>query len=209
MTGGWDTRWPDEVEARLIELWSFEPRLSTKEIGIRLGFGPDGKNRVIGKAHRLKLERRPSPIRPHTQGWTPQRLAMLRNMYGAGRTHVYMAEQLGCCSSWVQRKLADLELLRGVGWRPRRQSGPSVTLAPLKSLEQIIAAVKKPAPAPKPAVSRPTANFGMCCFVVASAESKGGIRYCDEPITTRGPYCDAHRAVAYRPKPTRTLQEVA
>jgi hypothetical protein len=206
MTGGWDTQWPDELEARLIELWYFVPRLSTKEIAIRLGFGSDGKNRVIGKAHRLKLERRPSPIRPHTQGWTPQRLAMLRNMYGAGRTHVYMAEQLGCCSSWVQRKLADLELLRGVGWRPRRQSGPSVTLAPLKSLEQIIAAVKKPASAPTP---KPAANFGMCCFVLASAESKGGIRYCDDTITTRGPYCDAHRAVAYRPKPTRTLQEVA
>jgi hypothetical protein len=205
MTGGWDTHWPDEVEARLIELWYFVPQLSTKEIGIRLGFGPDGKNRVIGKAHRLKLERRPSPIRPLPENGAERRLLMLRNMFGAGRTDEFIAAQLGTCSSWVQRKRMELDLRHSERGRPKR-SGPSLTLAPLKSLEQIIAAVK--APAPKPA-SRPTANFGMCCFVVASAESKGGIRYCDEPITTRGPYCDAHRAIAYRPKPTRTLQEVA
>ena len=50
--------WADETIVRLRELWS--EGHSTAEIGRRLGVS---KNAVVGKAHRLDLPARPSPIR--------------------------------------------------------------------------------------------------------------------------------------------------
>ncbi|WP_040507307.1 GcrA family cell cycle regulator [Gluconobacter morbifer] len=50
--------WTDETIARLRELWS--QGLSTAEIGRQLSIT---KNAVVGKAHRLGLPPRPSPIR--------------------------------------------------------------------------------------------------------------------------------------------------
>ena len=50
--------WNDENVARLRELW--DQGLPTAQIGKLLGFT---KNAVVGKAHRIGLERRPSPIR--------------------------------------------------------------------------------------------------------------------------------------------------
>jgi len=50
--------WNDTIIAELRGLWS--AGLSTAEIGRRLGVS---KNAVVGKAHRLDLSPRPSPIR--------------------------------------------------------------------------------------------------------------------------------------------------
>ena len=50
--------WDDGNVARLKELW--DQGLPTAQIGKLLGFT---KNAVVGKAHRIGLERRPSPIR--------------------------------------------------------------------------------------------------------------------------------------------------
>lgn len=50
--------WNDETIARLRELWA--EGLSTAEIGRRMSVS---KNAVVGKAHRLNLPPRPSPIR--------------------------------------------------------------------------------------------------------------------------------------------------
>src|SRR5579871_2835385 len=53
-----DMVWSEETILRLRELW--EQGLSTAEIGRRLGVS---KNAIVGKAHRLDLTARPSPIR--------------------------------------------------------------------------------------------------------------------------------------------------
>ena len=50
--------WNEENVARLKELW--DQGLPTAQIGKLLDFT---KNAVVGKAHRIGLERRPSPIR--------------------------------------------------------------------------------------------------------------------------------------------------
>ena len=50
--------WNEDNVARLKELW--DQGLPTAQIGKLLGFT---KNAVVGKAHRIGLERRPSPIR--------------------------------------------------------------------------------------------------------------------------------------------------
>src|SRR4051794_24128151 len=50
--------WNEETIARIRALWA--EGLSTAEIGRRMGIS---KNAVVGKAHRLNLPARPSPIR--------------------------------------------------------------------------------------------------------------------------------------------------
>lgn len=55
--------WNDETIARLRALW--DEGHSTAEIGRRLGVS---KNAVVGKAHRLGLAARPSPIRREPSG---------------------------------------------------------------------------------------------------------------------------------------------
>jgi len=55
--------WNEDINDRLRSLWS--EGLSTAEIGRRLGVS---KNAVVGKAHRLKLPARPSPIRKSEPG---------------------------------------------------------------------------------------------------------------------------------------------
>ena len=53
--------WDDNNVSKLKELW--DQGLPTAQIGKLLGFT---KNAVVGKAHRIGLERRPSPIRRTT-----------------------------------------------------------------------------------------------------------------------------------------------
>jgi GcrA cell cycle regulator len=60
--------WTDDVIERLKALWA--EGLSTAEIGRRLGIS---KNAVVGKAHRLSLTARPSPIRRGPPGEAPKR----------------------------------------------------------------------------------------------------------------------------------------
>jgi GcrA cell cycle regulator len=60
--------WTDEVIAQLKLLWA--EGHSTAEIGRRMSIS---KNAVVGKAHRLTLEARPSPIRRGMEGETSRR----------------------------------------------------------------------------------------------------------------------------------------
>ena len=65
--------WTDDVIGRLKALWA--EGVSTAEIGRRIGVS---KNAVVGKAHRLLLEPRPSPIRRGAPAAAPKRPAVRR-----------------------------------------------------------------------------------------------------------------------------------
>lgn len=65
--------WTDETIAKLRTLWA--EGLSTAEIGRRLNIS---KNAVVGKAHRLNLPSRPSPIRRAEGDATPRPAAPKR-----------------------------------------------------------------------------------------------------------------------------------
>ena len=70
--------WTAEAIDRLRALWA--DGHSTAEIGRRMGIS---KNAVVGKAHRLNLPARPSPIRRETAGDAP-RQAPARPVRAAG-----------------------------------------------------------------------------------------------------------------------------
>ncbi len=65
--------WNEETIARIRALW--DQGLSTAEIGRRMGIT---KNAVVGKAHRLNLPARPSPIRRSQGERAPRRSAPRR-----------------------------------------------------------------------------------------------------------------------------------
>jgi GcrA cell cycle regulator len=69
--------WNDEAIARLRVLW--DEGHSTAEIGRRMAVS---KNAVVGKAHRLNLPARPSPIRRDVSGATPARQPAPRRVTG-------------------------------------------------------------------------------------------------------------------------------
>jgi GcrA cell cycle regulator len=69
--------WAEETIVRLRELWS--EGHSTAEIGRRLGVS---KNAVVGKAHRLDLPARPSPIRRDGNGEGVVRRSIPRRVAG-------------------------------------------------------------------------------------------------------------------------------
>ncbi len=69
--------WNDEAIARLRVLW--DEGHSTAEIGRRMAVS---KNSVVGKAHRLNLPARPSPIRRDAAGGASVRAAAPKRMTG-------------------------------------------------------------------------------------------------------------------------------
>jgi GcrA cell cycle regulator len=76
--------WSAEAITRLRELWS-DLRLSCAEIARRLGVS---KNAVVGKAHRLKLPARPSPIQKKgAQEVKSARAGDLRPTSSSGQIH--------------------------------------------------------------------------------------------------------------------------
>lgn len=71
-SSGGDADWSEDLVQRLRAFWA--EGHSTAEIGRRLGVS---KNAVVGKAHRLQLPRRPSPIQ-HGSTSTPRTAAPRR-----------------------------------------------------------------------------------------------------------------------------------
>ena len=69
--------WDEETIRSLRDLWT--QGLSTAEIGRRLGVS---KNAIVGKAHRLDLEARPSPIRRNAAKPVNERSAAFPRMAG-------------------------------------------------------------------------------------------------------------------------------
>ena len=84
MPQGSSLDWTDDVIGRLKALWA--EGHSTAEIGRRLGVS---KNAIVGKAHRLELPARPSPIRSRAAGTAKlprpkrQRVPPLRDLINA------------------------------------------------------------------------------------------------------------------------------
>ncbi len=78
--------WTEETIARLRALWA--EGHSTAEIGRRMGIS---KNAVVGKAHRLELSARPSPIRRGDEA--PRRPAPARRLASAPPTSTPSASE--------------------------------------------------------------------------------------------------------------------
>ena len=145
------------------------------------------RNAVIGKAHRLGLTGRPSPIKREA-GASPQprrraaaTAAPARRMPGAGQAGGVHGQQL--------------PHTHGVSSVPSLQARAQMPTTPTARDPQVA-----PPPA-KPAAPRAAAHVGSrTCSWPMGDPKQPGFHFCGEPAEIGKPYCNQHCHVAYHKK---------
>jgi GcrA cell cycle regulator len=166
--------WTDDAIQRLRVLWA--EGHSAAEIGRRMEVS---KNAIVGKAHRLDLPARPSPIRQCETG-APRATRSRRPPVP---------------------RLADMVLLRACGplaMEPSRRAHP----APVPVVRPPVVRAPAVHSDPRPVVveRRLTGAVGMqpCCWPIGEP-GKAGFRFCENLALVRRPYCAEHCDHAYKP----------
>ncbi len=202
--------WTDAVILSLRVLW--DEGLSTAEIGRRLGIT---KNAVVGKAHRLVLPARPSPIRRGVTGMAAPRRSTgptLPSMELPGDAPLPAGE-------WSVGQEAAPAVVQVTGeavvrvperTAPAPSQGP---VAPVTAARPVAATAdvadrdepEVAAQAPRPvsraaAALRPVAPRRMrvvaCCWPIGEPGTRS-FRFCDAESMAGKPYCDTHAQLAY------------
>lgn len=185
--------WNDEIIAQLRAFWAAGH--STAEIGRRLGVT---KNAIVGKAHRLDLPARPSPIRRDPDA-APARRTTVRRVDGPTLPPLPSA----ACDD------------EAVFTAPDPAAPPEIRIvAPPAPLPVTVRPVAPPPPAPRPVLSavprpvvsppprpvavapRPYGRVVTCCWPLGEPGTRD-FRFCDVPSEPGRPYCDDHVKVAY------------
>lgn len=180
--------WTAEAIEALRALWA--EGHSTAEIGRRMGIS---KNAVVGKAHRLNLPARPSPIRRENE---PRATAAP----AAAPVAPAMAEPVAELPvPPLSAPAAAPPAPEPEPVRPALTTLPPATqpIAPAAALAapRPPAATRRPAP---PAVVRPFQRMGgrSCCWPIGEPGTPD-FRFCTGEAIPGKPYCPEHAAVAY------------
>jgi GcrA cell cycle regulator len=191
--------WAEEIIIRLRELWS--EGHSTAEIGRRLGVS---KNAVVGKAHRLDLPARPSPIRregerPTSRPGPSRRLAgptlpplSSTGLSGTALSSAALGDTGALAPSGTAlggpafASAAPATALSGASLPPR----PPVVIAP-RPVAAPARTMTSPATAP-----RPYGRVITCCWPIGEPGTRS-FRFCDAESVPGKPYCSAHAQLAY------------
>ena len=154
--------WNVEAIERLRALWA--EGHSTAEIGRRMGVS---KNAVVGKAHRLSLPARPSPIR--------------RDVVAAPRPAPARRHTLPPLRAALREPLPQMAA-------PLLRRMDMVMTAPAT------VAVARPATAaPRPF---PRVGVKSCCWPIGEPGTSG-FTFCAAEAMVAKPYCTEHAAIAY------------
>jgi GcrA cell cycle regulator len=158
--------WAEETIARLRTLW--DEGLSTAEIGRRLGVS---KNAVVGKAHRLDLPARPSPIRRDGSGGGAPRRSAPRRIAGPTLPPLSSTSPLSGLSS-------------------------SPPVMPHLAVMSVKPVPPPPAARAAPPAPRPYGRVVTCCWPLGEPGTRS-FRFCDDPSEPGKPYCSDHVKLAY------------
>jgi GcrA cell cycle regulator len=175
--------WDDDAIQKIRTLWA--EGHSTAEIGRRMGVS---KNAIVGKAHRLVLPPRPSPIR-RDGAPRPQKRAPMPRV--SGPTLPPMVNPVG---NQVGNPSGNNEALA--------RSLPPI--APPRVIEQnpaprpALAALPEPKPVLRPVSLgvRSSSRLVGCCWPIGEPGTPD-FHFCDGEALNGKPYCAAHAQVAY------------
>lgn len=160
--------WNEDTILRLRTFWS--EGHSTAEIGRRLGVS---KNAIVGKAHRLELDARPSPIRREPPPVPPSCFR------ADGTTLPPLAS--------TDEPVPPVPTLavEPVVETPAAQPPPPVRPV-------------APAPLPRlaPVPARPYGRVITCCWPIGEPGTRS-FHFCDSPSEPGKPYCGEHAKLAY------------
>ena len=171
--------WTDEVIKRLRAFWA--EGHSTAEIGRRMGVS---KNAVVGKAHRLGLSARPSPIRRNEGGDKPRRPS-IRRLIGPTLPPLGPPEH----PAPLSRPPVPLGVspFRAAVPAPRpTQAAPAPTPSHAPSMQ----------PGLRPVSRAPGGRIIPCCWPIGEPGTPS-FRFCDAGSAAGKPYCSEHAALAY------------
>jgi GcrA cell cycle regulator len=167
--------WDEETIRLLRDLWA--QGHSTAEIGRRLGVS---KNAIVGKAHRLELDARPSPIRRDGAKPAADRPAPYPRTAGPTLPPLASAGVHGLAAPMQTSNVQSLRVTP-VALGPR----PPVPAAP---------PVARPAAPSAPVQGRRSAP--SCCWPIGEPGTKA-FHFCDDTSIPGKPYCDEHAKLAY------------
>ncbi|MDD2877437.1 MAG: GcrA family cell cycle regulator [Acidiphilium sp.] len=159
--------WTDDIIIRLRSLW--DEGLSTAEIGRRLSIS---KNAVVGKAHRLDLPARPSPIRRD-----PAAIGTLRDVAPrrvSGPTLPSLATP--AAEPAIVPQIVPQVVARA----------PVPAAKPLRP--SLIAAMAAPV--------RLAPRTPSCCWPIGEPGTPA-FHFCGDPALANKPYCGPHAEIAY------------
>lgn len=210
-----DSPWTPERDAQLRALW--DDGMSGTEIGKRMGVS---KSAAIGRAHRLKLAPRVSPIGTIARVWTEEEDAKLRQLYGGFLSVEQIAEKLDRSPHSLRYRAVYLGLVskKGSAEHRARLSGAqqkrtspvqraaktSAVFSPARGADQGFCLPRldqsnSPGVAPEMLQQRRVFSGTEC---KAPLGERGAIRFCAEPVIENAkgcasPYCIEHYAAFY------------
>jgi len=193
--------WNEETVLYLTDLWT--QGHSTAEIGRRLGVS---KNAIVGKAHRLDLAARPSPIRRDASRPASERPQALPRVEGP------TLPPLASAIAHPASVSPGVRLAQPAGPAPAQVSRSSVDATPRKTpaLFASTAPVSATAP-PRREIGQGTSSQGTmgqgtpplprraapcCCWPIGEPGTRD-FRFCDDASLPGKPYCDEHAKLAY------------
>jgi GcrA cell cycle regulator len=195
--------WSDDVIGQLRALW--DEGHSTAEIGRRLGVT---KNAIVGKAHRLDLPARPSPIRRDPDA-APVRRTPVRRVEGPTLPPLPSAVAdgdagvpvFGETPLTVRRPDFGPSLMPGgiapAPPRPPVMARPAVATPSMpRPVVHGTRAVAVPPPRPVAAAPRPYGRVVTCCWPIGEPGTRE-FHFCDVPSEPGRPYCEDHVKIAY------------
>lgn len=167
--------WNEDTIRQLRELWA--EGHSTAEIGRRLGVS---KNAIVGKAHRLELDARPSPIRRDSGKSDAERSTQLPRPAGPTLPPLASASvppPVVRIDPPTQRRMTPEATVRVpvLNPPPARAEAP-----PMRAISA--QAIRRTAP--------------TCCWPIGEPGTKS-FHFCDDLSLPGKPYCDDHAKLAY------------
>ena len=178
-----DQIWTPVMDAELTTLWN--EGKTTKAIVYRMAWrGVVSKNAVVGRARRLGLAKRASPIKRLGTGETPQPpKPRVRTLKEPGTPRARSVKE------------------------PVEQRDANAEAAQVARLlvQAVQAAAHPPAPPPAPAPLTASAKRAApCCWPLGEPRDPA-FRFCEEPVVKPGAsYCAAHAARAFQKAPARS-----
>jgi GcrA cell cycle regulator len=166
--------WDDETIRHLRDLWT--QGHSTAEIGRRLGVS---KNAIVGKAHRLDLDARPSPIRRDVAKPVIERPSPYPRMAGPTLPPLASADVHA-----VPLPTSNVQVLRSPPVIGPRPVVPAPIVTPIPRVVMPSAPIQARRSAPS------------CCWPIGEPGTKT-FRFCDDASVAGKPYCDEHAKLAY------------
>jgi GcrA cell cycle regulator len=205
--------WTDERIDRLKELWT--QGMTASHIADELG--GVSRNAVIGKAHRLGLQSRPSPVKPNEPA--PKPAARAKEKPAAPPLEARPAEKAPAAPAAASRASAaggdagadsadaapepagppppPQPMVRSIGPGGFVRQGPSDQQAPIPPAPPRRLVPAKPAPEIADKVSLLDLNERICKWPIGHP-GEPDFHFCGNPANPGFPYCVQHCGVAYQ-----------